>query len=254
MAKATSLKEIVSFNTNFKSAINLYLSLNKPEKVLSYIPTNSSLKFLGEYLDSVLNNKEQASLLVGPYGKGKSHLLLVLLAVLSMERNKENKKTIDKLIKNVRKVDETGDVIAEKIISVWNKERFLPVLISNSSGDLNQAFLYGLSEALKRENLSNLAPETYFSIAIDRIAEWKKSYKETYSRFENAKALSLIVSTEEGSFNSLTPLSEKAEMPIDFILSDNSTVSSEEQPAKTLSGIAVSFEGSLTVFIFEAPE
>lgn len=78
MAKINSLRDIIQFNSNFKTAINLYLSLNKAEKVLGYIPTKSSVSFLGEYLKAVLENKEQATLLVGPYGKGKSHLLLVL--------------------------------------------------------------------------------------------------------------------------------------------------------------------------------
>lgn len=85
MSKLDSLKDIVKFNNNFKTAVNLYLSLNKPEKVLGYIPTKSSVSFMGEYLKAVIDNKEQATLMVGPYGKGKSHLLLVLLAVLSME-------------------------------------------------------------------------------------------------------------------------------------------------------------------------
>lgn len=76
MAKINSLRDIIQFNSNFKTAINLYLSLNKAEKVLGYIPTKSSVSFLGEYLKAVLENKEQATLLVGPYGKGKSHLLL----------------------------------------------------------------------------------------------------------------------------------------------------------------------------------
>ena len=36
-----SLNEIIKFNNSFKTAINLYLSLNKKEKVLNYIPTKS---------------------------------------------------------------------------------------------------------------------------------------------------------------------------------------------------------------------
>ena len=32
-----SLNEIIKFNNSFKTSINLYLSLNKAEKVLSYI-------------------------------------------------------------------------------------------------------------------------------------------------------------------------------------------------------------------------
>ena len=82
---------------------------------------------MGEYLKAVLENKEQATLLVGPYGKGKSHLLLVLLAVLSMERTPESESVINELIDKVSKTDEVGERVSEYIGQVWDKKRFLPV-------------------------------------------------------------------------------------------------------------------------------
>lgn len=188
MNNLETLRDIVEFNSSFKTAINLYLSLNKIDKVSSYIPTKSSVGFLVDYLDAVIDNKEQATLLIGPYGKGKSHLLLVLLAILSMHRNNENEKVINDLVHKVYQVDEIGPAVAEKIEKLWAKKPFVPVLISNSTGDLNQAFLYGLNDALKREGLSNIAPETYYSIALDRIEDWEINYVDTYEAFENELA------------------------------------------------------------------
>lgn len=184
MEKIESLKDIIEFNSSFKTAINLYLSLNKPDKVLGYIPTKSSVSFLGDYVKGVLENKEQATLLVGPYGKGKSHLLLVLLAILSLERTPENEKVIRCLTKKIEPVDEIGESVASQIQKLWAKKRFLPVLITDTTGDLNQAFLYGLNDALKRENLLELIPDTYYSIALERIADWKMNYPDTYAVFE----------------------------------------------------------------------
>lgn len=184
MRKVESLKDIIEFNSNFKTAINLYLSLNKTEKVLGYIPTKSSLNFMSDYMNSVLENKEQATLLIGPYGKGKSHLLLVLMAVLSMERTDDNKKVVDELVRKVMQVDEVGYIVGDQIKKIWDRKKFLPVLISNSTGDLNQAFLYGLNEALKRERLFDLVPETYYSIALNRLNDWEKNYVGTFSTFE----------------------------------------------------------------------
>ena len=185
MKKIQSLKDIIEFNISFKSAVNLYLSLNKPEKVLGYIPTKSSISVIGDYLESILGDKEQATLFVGPYGKGKSHLLLVLTAIISLDRTPENKKIIDELVKKVKKVDEVGNKVADLIMTMWNKDKYLPVLISGSTGDLNQAFLYGLNEAIKRDkSLEGLAPETYYTIAIERIDDWKNNYKDTYAIFE----------------------------------------------------------------------
>lgn len=184
MEKVKSLNDIISFNNNFKTAINLYLSLNKPDKVLSYIPTKSSVKFLGEYAEAIIKNKEQATLLVGPYGKGKSHLLLVLLAVLSMERTDKNSEIIKKLINKIKDVDEIGYLVADNLKKIWKKEKFLPILITDTTGDLNQAFLLGLNEALKRDRLTELIPDTYYSIAQDKLLDWKINYKDTFEKFE----------------------------------------------------------------------
>ncbi len=187
MSKLHCLNEIVGFDEGFKSSINLYLNLNNRDKVLKYIPTKSSVNFLNEYLNAVRNNKEQSSLIIGPYGKGKSHLLLVLLAIVSMERNPENTEVIGKVIDKIKSVDEIGEDVAESIASIWNKKgRFLPVLITNTQDDLNQAFLYGLNDALKREDILSLIPDTYYSIAIDKIKNWKNEYPDTYELFIKA--------------------------------------------------------------------
>ena len=87
------LSDIVKPNANFKNAINLYLDINKRDKVESYIPTKSSLNILNRYLKAVYDKKSQSTILIGSYGKGKSHLILVLLAILSMQRNEENDKS-----------------------------------------------------------------------------------------------------------------------------------------------------------------
>ena len=184
MKKVKSLNEVISFDSSFKTSVNLYLSLNKSEKVLNYIPTKSSVAVLNSFVSAVLNNKEQSTLLVGPYGKGKSHLLLVLLAILSMDRTAENKKVIDALIKKVKNVDDAGCECADNIETLWNRKKLLPVLISYSSSDLNQSFLQGLNDALKREKLVDLIPDTYYSIAIERLVDWEVNYKDTYSIFE----------------------------------------------------------------------
>lgn len=74
--------------------------------------------------------------------------------------------------------------VANKINKAWENRRFLPVLITDTTGNLNQAFLYGLNDALKRDKLNDLVPNTYYSIALDRIEDWKQNYTETYESFE----------------------------------------------------------------------
>lgn len=180
----TKLSQIVKLNGSFRNSINLYLNLNKKEKIDSYIPTKSSLNILKRYVDSVKKNKDHSTILIGSYGKGKSHLLLILLAIVSMQRTKENNEIVKSLLKKIRIVDEeTFEIVS----SVWNKKgRFLPVIISGNTDDVSRSFMIALNDALKRENLMNLMPDTFFSIAEDTICRWKKEYPEVYINYEKA--------------------------------------------------------------------
>ena len=84
------LIKLIQINHSFQKSVNLQLDQDNYERIGSYIPTRSSIAILKRYWNIVSGKSgESASVLIGPYGKGKSHLLLVLLALLhgSMERD-----------------------------------------------------------------------------------------------------------------------------------------------------------------------
>ena len=109
------LMKLVQMNHHFQKSVNLQLDLNDYERIGSYIPTRSSVAILDRYLDSVEGkSSENATILIGPYGKGKSHLLLVLLAILQGEAAQ-----IAPIVEKIRKVDE----ITAKRIDVLKKEK-----------------------------------------------------------------------------------------------------------------------------------
>ena len=178
----TRLSEQIQVNQDFRNSINLYLDFNKEQKIMGFIPTNSSVKILDMYLRAVEEKKQKATMLIGPYGKGKSHLLLVLSAVLSMEKNAVNQKKLKKLTKKIYDINQSAAQCMERLIK--KGERYLTVLISNTHESLNESFLFALSEALKREGLSNLVPDSYYSHAMERISCWKKEYPATYEMYQ----------------------------------------------------------------------
>lgn len=180
-----TLQEGIEINDKFQNSINLSLDLNHMEKVDSYIPTRSSLKVLEEYLDHVIGKKkEYATILIGPYGKGKSHLLLILLTLL--RGLKECDKTVEVLLKRIGIVKPE---LVQKIETVcMGKKRFLPILLTHVQEDLNRGFLLALHEALLREGLEDLVPNTYFSEAIHVIQGWKEHYTATYTQLEQLLA------------------------------------------------------------------
>ncbi len=167
---------LVKINQNFRKSVNLQLDLGDRERILSYIPTRSQTAVLRRYLEAVSGKtREGASILIGPYGKGKSHLLLVLLALLKGELPAELKEKIAALDPELNAYME---LFGEK------GKKYLPVLVSASRmADLNQSFLAALKEALEREQLGHLAPETYFSKAIETIQNWEKQYPAVYEKF-----------------------------------------------------------------------
>lgn len=169
------MKDTVKINVRFQKSVNLALDLGDMDRVNHYIPTRSSLLILKQYLEQIKNGQgEHATILIGPYGKGKSHLLLVLLALLC---SKENEKLKERIL--------TADPSMKEVLEgiPYQGKPFLPVILSSFQGDLNQSFIFALQEALKREGVADLAPESEYTEAVRTIEVWKKDYPHTYVLF-----------------------------------------------------------------------
>lgn len=176
--------DFLKMDRQFEAAVNLGLDLNKYKKIEEYIPTDSSVKVLKQYLTSIEDEKsERATVLIGPYGKGKSHLLLILCALVGMPLdNEENVQVLNRLIDNIEKQDVEVAVLARSII--LNEKRLMPVIINGGYGDLQQTFLVALKEALERENIEGITPHTYYEVAINTIKKWEKEYPVTLQAFK----------------------------------------------------------------------
>ena len=172
------LKDLVKIDSRFSKSINLQLDINDKKKIGSYIPTRSSVNILKKYLDRAASpNGGRASILIGPYGKGKSHLLLVLLEILSGEHSSE----LEELKMKVASFDREAESLIKKSNDT---SKFLPVIINTSSGNLSQAFIRSLNQALKRNGLFDVVPDSFFSEAIRTINMWKEYYPSAYEGFE----------------------------------------------------------------------
>lgn len=171
-------------NRNFQSSINLQFDLDKRNKIDTYIPTQQSVVILKRYLNAVYNtgyNEDNATVLIGPYGRGKSHLLLVLSAIISGENSAVDKACLDDLITRISHVDNEAADLARMIID--HKKPMLSVIINSNHTDINQSFILALREALERSELDNFFPETYFDTALSMISTWECQYEKAFSSF-----------------------------------------------------------------------
>lgn len=174
------LKEMIHINKTFQKSINLRLHYNQEEKIDGYIPTRASVQILKKYMEQMVKGGARSSILIGPYGKGKSHLLLVLLALLSKKNRKFHKSALKRLVNKLRNVDVEAGQLAEQ---TFEKPQYLPVLVSGTQQDLNRTLLLALREALEREGLCGLMPSTYYEEAQRTIAVWKEEYPATFQQF-----------------------------------------------------------------------
>ncbi len=188
--------EIIGINSIFQNSINLEIDLNDENKIKQYIPTPEGCLILNYYLNSILDNTfrnqySHSTTLVGPYGKGKSFLLLVLLFIISHDINNRTWKNLRNRIAEINK--DTAFMMDE--ISK-RKIKLMPVLLNNDYEDLKQVFLVALSSALNEFGIKELMPETSFDVALKIINKW-----ESNSSF--IKDINLILQAENISLKDL---------------------------------------------------
>lgn len=204
-------REIVQINKKFQKSINMRLDYNRPEKIESYIPTRASVQVLKSYLNQFADRSSvKSTILIGPYGKGKSHLLLVLLALLS-KKNQESdnpklRQMLQRIVLKLEEKDTEAGACAKTIVE--EKRYYLPVLISGAQSDLRRALLLSLKEGLVREGLEDIAPNTYFEEAKKMILQWKNTYPDTYRGF--LKYLQKENKSEDAFLKELEQYNEKA--------------------------------------------
>lgn len=174
-------KDLIGVNENFQYSVNLQFDINNINKIKEYIPTVDSCEVLKIYLNSILYGKNRATTLIGPYGKGKSHLLLVLITLLN-NYNVSDKKEMLIFIDKIKRV---SPELYDMLIEIRNNNiKLMPIIINSNYNDLNQAFLLALSEALERENLQGLIVNTYFDVALKVIEKWELQYKDAINIFK----------------------------------------------------------------------
>lgn len=173
--------ELVEVNKNFQSSVNLHYDLNKEEKLNSYIPTQQSVSILKRYLNAIYNdnyNEDNATVLIGPYGRGKSHLLLVLSAIMSCHNGNISVSAISNLIERLSAADNATGELASMII---NRDKpMLPIVVNSNHIDINQSFILAMREALERAELNDFFPETYFESAIKMIDTWEENFENAF--------------------------------------------------------------------------
>lgn len=173
------MANMISVATGFQSSVNIAYDMNDDSKLKNYIPTKSALSLLEDILLSTSQDStDRARILIGAYGKGKSHIVLMILSILM-------KKDPDLFEKMMPVVKSKNPKIYQLIHNYYHGEnKILPVIISGSSNSLAQAFLLALERTLAENELTDIMPETNYQAAVNTILKWEDKFHETYAKFE----------------------------------------------------------------------
>ena len=172
------MSDMISVAAGFQSSVNIAYDINDEKKLKNYIPTKSALQLLETILLSTgKDSTDRARILIGAYGKGKSHIVLMILSILM----KKDLSLFEKLIPMMkREKPELYQLVSNYYAS---SDRILPVVINGSSNSLTQAFLLALQRTLNENELMDIMPETNYQAAINTIVRWKEEFEVTFNQF-----------------------------------------------------------------------
>lgn len=172
------IKKYINIAKGFQYSVNIGLDIGDDNKIKGFIPTIASLELLEDMLLSTYpSSTDRARILVGAYGKGKSHIILVLLSLL-MRKDKTIFKDLIAKIKNYN-ID-----LYKYIISYINSKRcLLPVIIQGSNASITQSLLFGIKKALEDNGLEDVMPDTHYQAAVIAIKKWEIEFPDTYLSF-----------------------------------------------------------------------
>lgn len=169
--------DYIKINKKFKASVNLEFDLGNEEKIEQYIPTTDLCDVIKRYLKAVTGNANfKATTLSGPYGKGKSYLLLMIIYFLSKH---ENRDLFVKVCNKIRIIDEE---LYKLVIEFDSKGNYLiPIIINNSSySDINKVFLSAISSSLKIYGFDNVVPNSSYAEALGIIKRWEKELENGF--------------------------------------------------------------------------
>lgn len=168
--------KMISVASGFQYSVNIAYDLNNKEKIKNFIPTASSTSLLEEILLSASpSSTERSRILIGAYGKGKSHIMLMILSVLM----KKDSAAIKRMLSGIK-----GTRLYQSVLNYYEGDiKLLPVIISGSNTSLTQAFLLALQRTLSEYGFNDVMPDTNYEAAVATIQRWKEDFPETYEQF-----------------------------------------------------------------------
>lgn len=182
--RTATIHDLVAPSVRFQRAVNLKYDLGDLHQVTAYLPTPGAAAVIRAVCSTALGaDHQRASVLIGPYGTGKSHLAVVLAALLSGDRRFD--RAIDVVVQRLRA--ESAEAAESVVAYRASRRRLLPVVLSGDEGSLPLALGRALERALRRAGLDVRSPSV-FRAALDTIAMWAREFPFVHAQLSELAA------------------------------------------------------------------
>lgn len=190
------IKDMLNIGSRFQTSVNIAYDLNDKEKIAGLIPSQAAVELMESFLLSTDDaSTQRAKVLVGAYGKGKSHIVLTLLSMLCQKLYVDNPGIYSRILSKAKAYNE--DLYQYAANYLESSKKLLPVIINGSSTSLVQSFIGGLYQALNINDLGNILPETHFQAAVKTIKLWQLEYPNTYDAFKQILTIPVDIFIEK---------------------------------------------------------
>ncbi len=173
-------KELFELSSDFRLSINLLYDIDDEKRVNQYIPNEEIAIMMKDYLKGISGFKAENSsgknrVLIGAYGKGKSHFILAALGLLDHSINSELLES--RFSKLDREFRELFDYITGSSI--------MPVIVNPKAESIDQGIRVALSNALETRGINKIHYESRFDSILVQIDRWESEHPSIIDLFSS---------------------------------------------------------------------
>ncbi|WP_416143622.1 hypothetical protein [Planococcus koreensis] len=165
----------------FTTSINLKFDIGNKEFVQRYLPTPSHAEFLKGIIGGFLGqSKNNAHIMIGPYGSGKSLAATIVADIFSRSINDSD---FNKLIDKFKDVDQE---IFEKLNDAkQSNELFIPVVLSGNEGPFSRTIINSIVKSVKNAGFQIEVPGEVEKVQ-SVIENWETTFPKTLALFKKS--------------------------------------------------------------------
>lgn len=172
---------ITESKKTFTTSINLKFDIGNKEFIKRYLPTPSHAEFLKSIIGGFLGDgKNNAHIMIGPYGSGKSLAATIVADIFSRRINSQD---FNALIDKFKDVDQ--EVFEKLNAAKQSNDFFIPVVLSGNEGPFSKSIINSIVKSVKEAGFQLNVPGEVEEV-FSTLKNWELVFPKTFNSFKKS--------------------------------------------------------------------